>query len=427
MHAYRRFISFGPKITVMLEIQIAFLAFLIALSGLFSSMETALMSVSSIKVRALVRQKKKGSDALQRIKANPERLLITILVGNNLVNIGSAALATLITTQIFGDIGVGIATGVMTALILVFGEITPKTFATKNAVRMSLRLARPLEILTKLMFPMVRLLEAQTNTMMNRFGSKKGTEGLTEDEIRTIVTMGAEQGIIRKKIAGMMESLIEFEKRRVNQIMTPKSEAFTADGNRTINDSLDYIVKTPYSRYPVYKGDPSEIVGVVDVDEVLTAVKSGNLKRKLASIAKEPIFVPENKDIMTLLSEFEEKGVPMAVVVDEYGHFMGLVTMDDVLEEIVGDIFDKSKKPHVYVKALDSGDYIVDGRTPMSVLKDYIDLDMEDREFETMAGLILKEAGRIPRKGEILTVGSLRVKIEEASPRTVKRVRILKK
>ncbi|MCK4714715.1 MAG: CBS domain-containing protein, partial [Candidatus Aenigmarchaeota archaeon] len=181
-----------------------------------------------------------------------------------------------------------------------------------------------------------------------------------------------------------------------------------------------------YSRYPVYQKEEGNIIGIADVDEILAAVKSGRLKKKMVTVSKKPIFIPENKDIMSLLSEFEGKEASMAIVVDEYGHFMGLVTMDDVLEEIVGDIFDKSKKPHAYIKSIGSGEFLVDGRTPISVLEEHVDLIIEDRGFDTVAGLILKHAGRIPAKGETLKIRNVRFTIEDASPRTVKRVRIKK-
>jgi putative hemolysin len=410
----------------MLEAQVLILIALLVLSAFFSSVETALISVNSIKVRSLVKQKKKGAEALQRLKSRPERLLITILVGNNLVNIGSAALATSITYGMFGDLGIGIATGVMTLLILVFGEITPKSYAAQNAVSMSLKVARPIEILGKILFPVVRSLEALTGFMMRRFGSK-GDEALTEHELKTIVTMGAEQGIIRKQIAGMMESLIEFEKTQVNEIMTPESDMLTLEANKTIESVLNFVVKTPYSRYPVYKGDKDNIIGIADVDEILSMVKAGKIKKRVSTIAKKPFFVPEKKEIVGLLNDFEEKGVPMAIVVDEYGHVMGLVTMDDVLEEVVGDIFDKSKKPSMYIKVLNPKELLVDGRAPIDSLEEYIDLGLKKGSFETLAGLILKKTGRIPRKGEVVRFKHARMTIEDASSRTVKRVRIVRR
>ena len=410
----------------MVELEIAVLAILICLSAFFSSVETALMSVNSIKVRALVRQKKKGAEALQRLKGNPEKLLITILVGNNLVNIGAAALATSIATRTFGELGVGIATGVITFFILVFGEITPKSYAVQHAVSMSLRFARPVEILSRALFPIVRSLEALTGFTMKRFGSRKG-ESLTEEELKTIVTMGAEQGLIKERIAGMMESLIEFEKTRVNEIMTPKEDIVMIDGTMNIESVLDFVVKTPYSRYPVYMGDKNNVTGIADVDEILSAVKAGRLRTRVSAISKKPFFIPEKKEIMNLLSDFERKGTQIAMVVDEYGHVLGLVTMDDVLEEIVGDVFDKSKRTNIYIKQLSKNEFLVDGRVPIETLEDYIDLGLKEKEFDTLAGLILKKTGRIPKKGNIIRFGRIKLIIEDASSKTVKKVRVIRR
>lgn len=410
----------------MLEVQIIVLACLLVMSAFFSSVETALMSVSNIKVRSLVRQKKKGSEALQRLKSNPERLLITILVGNNVVNIGSAALATSITTEMFGDIGVGIATGAMTLLILVFGEITPKSYAAQNSVKMSLAVARPIEILSKILLPVVRVFEGLTNAMMRLFGSRKA-ESLTEEELKTIVSMGAEQGLIKKQVAGMMESLIEFEKTQATEIMTPKTEMEILDGDKSIGDVLNFVVRTPYSRYPVYKGERDKIVGIADVDQILAVVKSGNLKRKVSSISTKPRFVPESKEIISILADFEKWKTPIAIVVDEYGHVMGLVTMDDVLEEIVGDIFDKSKKVHSYVKVVGPKEFIVDGRLSMEILDDYVDLNIDEKGFDTIAGLVLKKLGRIPEKGEAIRFEKFNIKVESASEKHIRKVRIIKR
>lgn len=410
----------------MLEVQILILIVLLILSSFFSSVETALMSVSSIKVRSLVRQKKKGADALERLKGNPERLLITILVGNNIVNIGAAALATSITTNMFGDLGVGIATGVMTLLILVFGEITPKSYAAQNAVSMSLRFARPIEVMSKILFPLVRSFEGLTHLMMRLFGSKR-KESLTEEELKTIVTMGAEQGLIKKQVAGMMESLIEFEKTNVYEIMTPKSDMLMLDGDKSIESALDFIVKTPFSRYPVFKKVRENIVGIADVDQILSVVKAGRTKKRVSSISSKPFFVPESKEIVDLLNDFEKKQTQIAIVVDEFGHVMGLVTMDDVLEEIVGDIFDKSKKPHVFLRRIGPREILVDGRTSIGLLEDYIDLDIKMRDFDTVAGLIMSKTGRIPKKGEEIKLDKFRIIIMDSTPKTIKRVKIIRK
>lgn len=408
-------------------IQILFIALLIllALSAFFSSVETALMSVSNIKVKSLVKQKKRGSEALSRIKKNPEKLLITILVGNNLVNISAAALSTVIFTELFGSIGVGIATGIMTFMILVFGEITPKAYASQNAESMSLRIARPIEILSKILRPITWLLEKITSAMMRLFGSER-KENLTEEELKTMVTMGAEQGLIKKQVAEMMESLIRFEKTQADEIMTPKSDMELIDGNMTIEKALDFFVKTPFSRYPVYDKSPERIVGIADVDKVLEMIKERKLRKKVIDISKKPHFIPETKDLSSLITDFEKWEYPIAIVVDEYGHIMGLVTLDDVLEEIVGDIFDKSKRPNSYVKVVSRNELIVDGRTKIEVLDDYVDLKINDKDFDTVSGLVLKKMGKIPKAGQTVRFKRFRIKIEDATEKNIRRVRIIK-
>jgi putative hemolysin len=410
----------------MLELQIAALVILICLSAFFSGIETALMSVSSLKVKTLVRRKKKGADALQRIKSNPERLLVTILVGNNIVNISAAAIATSVATSMFGDVGIGIATGIMTLLVLMFGEITPKSYSAHNSERVALRVARTVEIITKILFPIVRSLEAFSNLMMRIFG-KRGSEKLTEDELRTIVTIGAEQGIIKREVAGMMNSLIKFEKTHVGQVMTHKDEMLMIDGDKTIGEVIDFVVKTPYSRYPVYLDNDDNVIGIVDVDQILEKLKSGKTKTKIAKISRKPYFVPSTKEVASLLYDFEARGTVIAVVVDEFGHVKGLVTVDDIMEEIVGDIFDKSKKPNIYIKRISPSELLVDARVTVEMLDDYMDLGLPEREFDTIAGLIHKRTGEIPKKGEVILLKKVKIIIEDSDGKTIKKVRIVKR
>ena len=231
---------------------IIILIVLILLSAFFSGVETALMSLNMVKVKSLRRRRKRGSKALFRIKQNPHNLIITILIGNNIVNIGAASLATFVFMDIFGSQGVGIATGVMTFLILVFGEITPKTFAIQNAERVSLLVARPIEILSFILFPLVKLFEFISKFMSKLLGSKKERE-LSESELRTMVTMGRQEGIISKEVAEMMHNVIKFEKTKVKEIMTLKQDVEMLDESSTLKSVLDFIVKSPYSRYPIYK------------------------------------------------------------------------------------------------------------------------------------------------------------------------------
>lgn len=409
----------------MLGNQIIILITLLIFSGIFSGIETALMSINQIKTKALVKQGKKGASTLHKIKQNPHKLIITILIGNNIVNISAASLATVIFTNIFGSSGVGIATGVMTFLILIFGEITPKTYATSHAEKISLKAAKPIEILSIILSPLVWLFSKISTGMSKLLGGKK-EEKLSESELETIVTMGRREGILEKEAADIMHNVLKFGGTTAEEVMTPKIDMVMIDGNKKISEVLDFIVKTPYSRYPVYIKE-NEIEGIIDIDDILRQVRDKKLNKKVKTIIRPVLFVPETKEIDDLLTEFEGKEVPMAIVVDEYGDIEGLVTVEDILEEIVGDIFDKSKSKDLYAKNL-SGDTIrVDAKIPIDDLNKVLNLGIESEQYNTLAGFIEHKLQRIPRVGEKIKVKSATLEISEATKQGIKKVKIIKK
>ena len=409
----------------MLELQILTLAVLILFSAFFSGVETAMMSVSNIRVKTLLKQKRRGSKALYRVKQDPHKLIITILIGNNIVNIAAASLATLVFTNMFGSSGVGIATGVMTFLILVFGEITPKTFATQNSERIALLVARPVEILSFVLAPLVKIFELISRGMSTILGSRKEKD-LSEEDIKTIVTMGVEKGILNRESAEMMHNILEFEETSVMEIMTPKADVEMVDGNARLKDVLDFVVRTPYSRYPVYIDNTDNIVGILDVDDVLKYVKNNRLNIKVKTAARPVYFVPEFKKIDDLLTEFEGKDTPMAIVVDEYGDVSGLVTIEDILEEIVGEIFDKSKKESRYIKRLSDRLIRVDGKAPVEEVSKIFHLDLKEKHFNTIAGFIEHKLQRIPKKGEKLKLKNVTIEVENVTKQGIKSVKVYK-
>lgn len=409
----------------MLQTQIIILLILILFSALFSGIETALMSLNMIKVKSLVKQKKKGAETLHRIKQNPHKLIITILIGNNVVNIGAASLATVIFTNLAGSSGVGIATGVMTFLILVFGEITPKTFASQNAERVSLLVARPIEFLSYILSPLVKIFEAISRVMTKLLGSKKEKE-ISEEELKTIVTMGKEEGILTKEAAKMMHNVLEFRGTKVTEIMTPKVGVEMIDGNSKLKDVIDFVAKTPYSRYPVYSENKDKIIGILDVDDVLKYVKNKKLDVKVKDIDRPVFFVPESKEIDDLLSEFEGRDVPLAVVVDEYGKVSGLVTVEDILEEIVGDIFDKSKRESVYIKKISDKLIRADARASVEEINEILHLGLKEMNFNTIAGFVESRLQRVPKKGEKIKLKNITIEVDEVTKQGIKSVKIIK-
>ncbi|MCK4555766.1 MAG: HlyC/CorC family transporter, partial [Candidatus Aenigmarchaeota archaeon] len=408
----------------MSEITIAILATAIVFSAFFSGVETALMSLNMAKVKALATQGKKGSGALYRIKQNPHRLIITILVGNNLVNIFAASLATVIFTEMFGSSGLGIATGVMTFLILVFGEIVPKTIAINKAERVALIVAGPIEALSYVLHPLIIFLDAISRALSRIAGSKDESQ-LSDEELKTIVTMGKEEGLLSNEAAEMMHNVLEFEG-RVTKIMTPEPDVKMIDGKKSLRSIISYVVKMPYSRYPVYMKSRDNVVGILDVDDVLKYVKNKKLSAKAKDVAKKAYFVPESKEIEDLFSEFENKKIPLAIVVDEYGSVAGLVTLEDILEEIVGDIFDKSKGAKSYVKKIGKNVLKVDAKANLNDINKLIDLGFREKHVTTIAGFIEHKLQRIPQKGEKIMLKKASIEISEVTGRGIKEVIIRK-
>lgn len=401
------------------------LGVLIVFSAIFSGMETALMAVSRVKVNSLVEQKKKGSLALQRIKSNTHKLIITILIGNNLINIGAASLATVTFMEIFGSGGVGIATGIMTFMILVFGEITPKTFAAQNASKISLTVARPLEILMKLIAPIVWFFEKITGFVNRLSGNQKGKE-ISEEDLKSFLSMGRKEGVLDKDEAEMMNNILEFRDTKVDEVMTAEDEVEMLDGTKTIAQVLEFVVKSPFSRYPVYLKERDNVIGIVDVDDILKAIHEKKTIKKLKSISKPVYFVPESKEVDDLLSELEERHEKIALVVNEYQDIIGLVSIEDILEEIVGDVFDKSKRRSSYIKKINEKLFKAVAKVPLEEVNRVLDVNLESVSSNTLAGLIQDKLQRIPKVGDKVKVRRLTFVVDRVNPKGVVSVRIIR-
>lgn len=409
----------------MLLTQILILVLLILLSAFFSGIETALISLNMSKVKSFLKQKKKGAEALFRLKQKPNKLIITVLIGNNLVNVGAASFATVIFTDLFGSSGLGIATGIMTFFILVFGEITPKTFASQNAEKVSLVVARPIEMLSYIFTPLIFIFGGISKFINSLFGPGKKKE-LSEEELRIIVTMGEKEGLLSKEVAEMMHNILKFEGTKVTQIMTPKLEMEMVNGNFELKSVINFITKSPYSRFPVYSKSKDKVVGIIDVDDVLKYVKNNRLGVKVRKLAKPVYFVSEKEEIDDLLGHFEGRHVPMAIVLNKNKKVSGLVTVEDILEEIVGDIFDKSHRKHVHIKKISNKLIRVDSKASIEEINEVLHLGLRGNHFDTIAGFIERRLRRIPGKGEKIKLKNVVVEVHKIVQNKVKSFNIYK-
>ncbi|MCK4550481.1 MAG: HlyC/CorC family transporter [Candidatus Aenigmarchaeota archaeon] len=406
-----------------MDLQIIVLFFLIILSAIFSGAETAIFSLSDIRVRSFLKNKKKGAKTLLRLKENPHRLLITLLVGNNIVNISASALTTLLAIKLYGSNAVGIATGVLTLVVLVFCEITPKTYAHRNAQRISLLMARPLELLSKALHPLVWVLEQITGILIRLTGGKSKEVLVTYDELKTTISLGAEEGVIKRDEEEMLRNVFDFANQKAEQIMVPRTEMFCIEVTTKPNEAVNLLTEKGYSRIPVYDESKDNIIGILYAKDLLKKMNTTTGNFHIKELLRPVFFIPETKNLDFLLKEFKKKRHHMAIVVDDSGGVEGLVTLEDLIEEIVGEIYDETDKKEVMVKRTDNG-YLVDARVSIDELNSIVGTKIEDARFGTVAGYIINRIGRIPQKGEKIKIKNMEFLVEDAKENKIIRIRL---
>ncbi len=402
-----------------MSFEIAALVVLILLSAFFSGLEIALFSLGRAHIRSLVERNAPGAKVVARLKANPDRLLVTILIGNNIVNIGAASMATALALRLLGDIGVGIATGVMTFLILVFGEITPKTLALRWAEPYALIFARPLEILGWIICPVVWLLEHLTRglTVLAGRGKQRGIEHKTL--LSTLARMGLEDGSLSESEHRLVESALRLDRIPASRVMTPRSDMLVVEADKTVEEALEALVGAPYTRCPVYRGELDEIVGILHLRDLYEHHRLGRRADKVAAISSKPTFVPRTMLIGDLIRLFQRERTHMAIVIGEYGETAGLVTLEDVLEEMVGEIEDETDDVRKLIHKLAEGRWLVDASMPIEDLARAIRIKLPSDQHHTVNGLLIDAYQDIPPAGATIQAGGQTFIIRRADARKV--------
>jgi len=408
--------------------QLIFLLGLVVLSAIFSGSETALVSLTDSKVNELASNGSKNGKLLKKLKKNPHKLLITILIGNNVVNIFASAYAAVIFTEMFGSSGVGIATGIMTFLILVFGEITPKSFAHQHSVGVAQFMAKPIYILEIVLFPFIWFFEKIVKFVNSALGG--GTQmTVTEGEIVAMLKIGAQEGAIEKQERELIENVLEFNDIEVEDVMTPRVAIEALDNEMTIQEAVSFAIKHSHSRLPVYEKDVDHIVGIISIKDLLKHFDAHHPSKKLKGLElSKPLEVPFSKKINKLFREFQRQHVHISVVIDEHGGTAGLVTMEDLLEEIVGDIvdeFDVAEKP---IEIVDSRNIIVRGKTHIEDISDFFRIKIGDNnEHDTVNSFIVDHLHRFPREGEVVKFPTASFTVLEMKKNVIQKAQIRKK
>lgn len=407
--------------------QIILLVILLVLSGFFSMSETALMSLSKIRIRHMVEEGVKGSKLVEKLIEDPNRLLGAILIGNNIVNIGASAIATSLAVKIFNgsESAVAVSTAIMTVLVLIFGEITPKSIAKQKSEQVALKVSKPVQFCVAVFKPFVAMFTAISSVFIRLFGGDpKATEPfITEEELKTMVGVSEEEGVLEDVEKEMIFNVFDFADLQVKDVMVQRVDVTAIDVNDGYEDILKVIQEEQFSRIPVYDDTIDDIVGVLNVKDLIIADKR-DCKFKVTDYMREPLYTFEFKKITELFNEMKKSRNHMAVVLDEYGGTVGIVTIEDVVEEIVGDIEDEYDKEREMIEVIKEDEYIVEGSARLDDISDLIGVNMESEEFDSVGGLVIGELGRIPEAQEEVTIGKIRFVVEEVEKNRIMKVRI---
>ena len=397
---------------------------LLFLSGAFSGSETALTAITLARAESLRKDEQGGSKALLHLKQNSTSMLITLLIGNNLVNIGASAFATVVATEYLGAFGPGVAVGVLTFLILVFGEITPKSLAIRHSVRVSLAVAPIVLLLMRMLFPFVWAFE-HLITFVHKMTNIKETPTVTESELVHLLISGAKEGSIEKDEAKIIERVFAFNDLVVADVMTPRHKIFTLNEEMTIKEALPKIVEVGFSRIPVYSGSVENISHIIHWHNIATAIANNQIDKPLKEIGIDPIFASLNQPIDHLFADLKRQKRLLSIAVDEHGDLRGLVTMENLLEELVGEIYDESdKKRPSGITILDDG-IEVDGGVELGSIKEYFAVDLRGKNSDSVSRWIVNDIERIPRTNEQFEIDGLTVEIRQASGRRIHKVKIM--
>jgi len=411
---------------VELWVEAAVLAVLIGLSGFFSGLEVALVGIRKSKVVQLYNEGKKGSKALHKLKMNPSWMMSSVNLGNNLVNVGASALATSTAIRLFGNDGLGIAVGVMTFLILVFGEITPKTYCNANATRIALRYAPVLLAFSYAFYPVVKFFEIITKGVVKITGSSHIPPPITEEDIRGVIDQGLEEKALEKDEMELVHGALKFDDTVIRSVMTPRTKMFSLNSKMLLFEALPQINRKGYSRIPIFKDTADDIVGFIHVRDVLKELEKDNKLVTLEEIARKPVFASQEKMVSSLLKEMKGRKTHMAIVIDEHGGVEGLVTLEDLLEEIVGEIEDETAltRPTGYER-IDQDIIIMNGDIEIDIINEIFKTKVpEGDDYASLNGLLHERLQDIPQEGDKVEVDNLRIIVEKVSKNIAQKIRI---
>jgi putative hemolysin len=418
-----------PQFTSAAWLQLIILLVSLFLCAMASAAETALTSISRIKLKNLVEEGDKQAIEIDRMLSNPNKLLSTILIVNSVAVIVASSMATVLALQFFGNLGEFIETILISLVVLIFCEITPKTAAVQNPLRWARIFINPVRAASWLLTPIVWTLSAITNFLVRIVGGQIKHRGpfVTEEELRLLVTVGEEEGVLEEEETEMIHSIFEFADTTVREVMIPRIDMVTLESDTTVDEAVDLALEAGFSRIPVYEENIDNIIGVLYTKDMIKQLREGHNSFPVRDLVRAAYFVPEMKKLDDLLREIKQKHVHMVIIVDEYGSVAGLVTIEDLVEEIVGDIQDEYDREEKLYEQVSENEYIFDAKISIEEFNDLMDQELEDVDYETLGGFLYAQLDKIPTVGDTITFNNLTFTVLSTRGRRITQVRVIHK
>ena len=409
-----------------LTLELIILFILILLSGFFSSSETALVSLSKIRLRQMVDEGVKNSDLVSKLVDKPNKLLGAILIGNNIVNIAASALATSMAIDIWQQKGILISTLGMTLLVLIFGEVTPKSLAAQNSEKTALKVAKPIYFITIILAPLIYVITSITNVLIKLMGGNisKTQPLITEDELKTIVNVSHEEGVLEVGETKMIYNVFEFGDSQAKDVMTPRTNMVALSVDSSYKDLVELFKEETFSRLPIYEEDIDDIIGVLHVKDLIFSIEDRE-NFNVRDYLRPAFFTYEFKSTQELFQQMRDNNYPTAIILDEYGGTAGMITTEDLVEEIVGEITDEYDEGNEEIIVIKEDEYIVDGSMKIDLLNDLIGTNIESEDFDSIGGFVIGIVGRFPDEDEVIEYENLKFIIEKSEKNRIEKMRIL--
>ena len=406
--------------------QLIFLLILLALSAFFSSAETALTTVNRIHMRTLADADNKKAKMVLKITKDSAKMLSAILIGNNIVNLSASSIATTLAISMFGNYGAGIATGIITFLILIFGEVSPKTLSTIKADSISMKIAGIINVLMIVLTPVIFLINKLSLGVLFLFGVKAsdGNRVMTEEELRTIVDVGQETGVIEDEERAMIHNVFDFGDAEAKEVMIPRIDMTFVHIDADYNEVLKIYKQDMFTRLPVYEESTDNVVGIINMKDLLLIENTDNFS--IRDIMREPYFTYEHKNTSDLFLEMKKSSISLAIVLDEYGVTAGLITLEDLIEEIVGEIRDEYDTDEIDdITRLSDREYLVLGSANLEDVSDELNLHLESDDYDTIGGYCLEKLDHLPERNEIIiTDDDVLLRIEAVDKNRIEKIYI---